>query len=280
MPEDHLQLPGHSTQIRSVAKALNIIEILAKTKKELALSEIARSLKLAKSTAHGLISTLRDFGYVEQSPFTGKYKLGLRLFEIGNIVAHGWDVRAVAGPYIQCLVDELGETVHLVILDKGEVLYIDKRESRQSLRIVSQVGMRLPAHCTGVGKVLLAFLPAGEVKQIIADRGLPRFTRNTITDFRKLEDELALVRELGYALDNEEIMDSLRCVAAPIRDHSGKVVAAASVSGPVSRLAGEKFTQLVKLLVRTAADVSAGLGYRPSLKPVETGRQGVPIRRN
>ncbi len=98
-----------------------------------------------------------DFGYIDQSPFTGKYKLGLRLFELGNIVANRLDLRTIAAPYIQRLVETTGKTVHLTILDKGEVLYIDKCESHQSLRIVSQVGMRLPAHCTGVGKVLLAF---------------------------------------------------------------------------------------------------------------------------
>ncbi|ADL07166.1 IclR family transcriptional regulator [Thermosediminibacter oceani] len=251
-----------TSQIRSVAKALKIVDVLAEAKGELALGEIATKLGLAKSTVHGLLSTLRDFGYVEQSVFTGKYKLGLRLFELGNIVAHGWDVHSVAAPYIQRLVDELGETVHLVVLDKGEVLYIDKRESRHSLRIVSQVGMRLPAHCTGVGKVLLASLPPDEVRRIVAAKGLPRFTKNTITDLETLEKELARVRAQGYAIDNEEIMDSLRCVAAPIRDHSGKVCAAISISGPVARLEGEKLALAIKQVTRTAAEISADLGYQ------------------
>lgn len=251
-----------NSQIKSVAKALKIIDILAEAKGELSLGEIANKLGLAKSTVHGLLSTLRDFGYVEQSNFTGKYKLGLRLFELGNVVAHGWDVRTVAAPYIQRLVDELGETVHLVVLDKGEVLYIDKRECRHSLRIVSQVGMRLPAHCTGVGKVLLASLSPEEVRRIVATKGLPRFTKNTITDLETLEKELAKVRAQGYAIDNEEIMDSLRCVAAPIRDHTGKVCAAISVSGPVARLEGEKLTLAIKQVTQTAAEISAELGYQ------------------
>ncbi|MCF6095608.1 IclR family transcriptional regulator [Thermovorax subterraneus] len=257
-------------QIRSVAKALKIIDILAEARKELALHDIAQKLGLAKSTVHGLLATLKSFGYVEQSPFTGKYKLGVRLFEIGNIVAHSWDVRAVAAPYIQKLVNELEETVHLVVMDKGEVLYIDKRESLQSIRIVSQIRMRLPAHCTGVGKVLLAYLPSSEVKRIIAQKGLPRFTKNTITDPKALEEELVKIRIQGYAIDNEEIMDSLRCVAAPIRDHTGKVCAAISVSGPVARLDGEKLKLAIDLVTKTAKDISAGLGYREELvgKPV------------
>ncbi|MBC7325270.1 MAG: IclR family transcriptional regulator [Moorella sp. (in: Bacteria)] len=252
----------HTSQIRSVAKALMILDLLASHQGEMSLGEIARELDLPKSTLHGLLSTMRDFGYLEQSPFDGRYRLGVRLFEIGNIVANNWDVRKVAAPHIQKLVEAMEETVHLVVLDKGEVLYIDKRESRQSLRIVSQVGMRLPAHCTGVGKVLLAYLPPAEVRRIIAARGLTRYTRNTITDPRRLEMELERIRAAGYAVDNEEIMDSLRCVAAPIRDHNGKVCAAVSISGPVARLQGDRFTLAVELVTRTAAEISAGLGFR------------------
>lgn len=255
---------GETTRIRSVAKALMIINYLASSPREMPLAKIAAKLGLAKSTAHGLLATLKDFGYVEQSPFTGNYKLGIRLFEIGSIVANSWDVRATAAPYIQRLVDEIGETVHLVVLEKGEVLYIDKRESHQSLRIVSQVGMRLPAHCTGVGKALLAHLSRAELKKIIAAKGLPRFTANTITDVQKLERELQLVRERGYAVDNEEIMDSLRCVAAPIFDHNGGACAAISISGPVARLTGEAFERAAALVVQTAADISTALGYKPA----------------
>ncbi|MDN5348250.1 MAG: IclR family transcriptional regulator, regulon repressor [Clostridia bacterium] len=263
MEETRSLTANRNHQIRSVARALKILDVLGNAGAELALAEIAAQLGLPKSTVHGLLSTLRDFDYIEQSPFTGKYRLGIRLFELGNAVARNWDVRTVAGPYIQRLLEEIGETVHLVVLDKGEVLYIDKRECRDAtLRIVSQVGMRLPAHCTGVGKVLLAHLPASEVKQIISQKGLPRFTKNTITDPKKLEEELAKIREQGYAIDNEEIMPSLRCVAAPIRDHTGKVIAAISVSGPVSRLSGEKFGRAIKSVTETALTISRDLGYR------------------
>ncbi len=253
----------HPPQIRSVAKALMILDLLAASQREMSLAELAREMDLPKSTLHGLLSTLRDYGYIEQSAFDGRYRLGVRLFEIGNAVANNWDVRRVAAPYIQQLVEELEETVHLVILDKGEVLYIDKRESRQSLRIVSQVGMRLPAHCTGVGKVLLAYLHPGEVKRIIALKGLPRYTRNTITDPHRLEAELEKIRSQGYAIDNEEIMDSLRCVAAPLREYNGKVCAAISVSGPAARMDGERLQLVIDRITRTAAEISARLGYRP-----------------
>ncbi len=251
-----------NSRIQSVARALSIVDILAKARGELALNEIAVRLSLPKSTVHGLISTLKDFGYIEQSAFTGKYKLGVRFFEVGHIVAQGWEVRTVAAPYVNQLLEELGETVHLVVLDKQEVLYIDKRESSRSLRIASQVGMRLPAHCTGVGKVLMAHLSAEERRELIDKKGLPRFTRNTLTDVEALDDELTRVRIQGFAIDNEEIMDSLRCVAAPIRDQSGNVISAISLSGPVSRMKGERFEKAIRRVRETAEEISACLGYR------------------
>jgi len=250
------------TQVKSVAKALMILNVLAEHQREMSLGDIAKEMQMAKSTAYGLLATLRDFGYIDQSPLDGKYRLGIRLFEVGNIVANNWDVRQVAGPFIQTLVDGVGETVHLVVLDKGEVLYIDKRESTKSLRIVSQVGTRLPTHCTGVGKVFLANLPIDEVRRIIATKGLSRYTKNTITDLSRLEEELNLVRRQGYAMDNEEIMESLRCVAVPLRDHTGKVCAAISVSGPVSRFDAEQLESIVNLIVHIGQEISKNLGYR------------------
>ena len=250
------------SRIQSVARALAILNVLAEARTELALHEIAERMGLAKSTVHGLISTLKDFGYIEQCAFTYKYKLGLRLFEVGSIVALGWDVRTVAAPYIQKLLEEMRETVHLVILDKHEVLYIDKRETMESLRIASQVGMRLPAHCTGVGKTIMAYLDHKESQEIIRKKGLPRFTCNTITDPLTLEAELGRIREQGYAVDNQEIMDSLKCVAAPIRNQSGKVISAISISGPISRMQGERFQKAIDLVVRTGNTISEKLGYR------------------
>ncbi|MDW7674491.1 MAG: IclR family transcriptional regulator [Bacillota bacterium] len=252
-----------SDQIRSVARALKILNLLGNANGEMALADISNQLGLAKSTVHGLLSTLRDFNYVEQSSFTGKYKLGISLFELGNVVARNWDLRTVAIPYIQKLLEETELTVHLAILDHGEVLYIDKREYKDvSLRIVSQVGMRLPAHCTGVGKVLLAYLSKNEVKRIITQKGLPLYTDNTISDLETLEKELAAIRQRGYALDREELMNSLGCVAAPIRNHEGNVIASISVSMHLSRLVGEKLDEVVAKVTETAKAISRGLGFR------------------
>ncbi len=252
-----------SPVIRSVAKALAIIDLLALKQRAMSLGEIADEMDLPKSTAHGLISTMRDFGYLEQSYFDGSYRLGVRFFEIGNVVASNWDVRKAAAPFIQKLVNDIEETVHLVVLDKGEVLYIDKLESNHSIRIVSQVGTRLPAHCTGVGKAMLAYLESDEVDYIIKTKGLTSYTQNTITDPNILKAELQEIRVSGYAVDNGEIMASLRCVAAPIMNHKGNACAAISISGPFSRLEGDRFLQVVEKVILTAEDISMELGYKP-----------------
>jgi len=253
-----------NSQIHSVAKALSIINLLAEKKQGMSLAEISRKMGMAKSTAHGLISTLRDYGYIEQSVFDGNYKLGIALFEVGCKVANNIDVREIASDFMQQLVNEIGETVHLVVLDKDEVLYIDKHESTQSLRIiVSEVGSRLPVHCTGVGKVLLANLPSAEVQRIIKNKGLKRYTSNTITDEKKLQKELEVIREQGFGEDKEEIMDGLRCVAVPIWDYKNKVCASMSISGPCSRMTDQRTCELRNHLLAAAKEISASLGYRP-----------------
>ncbi len=260
MDDSSVKKPAETSQIRSVAKALTIIDVLSTCKEGMPLVQIAKKMGIAKSTLHGLLSTLRDFGYVEQSPFTGNYKLGIRLFEIGNMVARSWDVRTVAKAHIHQLVNDVSETVHLAVLDKGDVLYIDKRECEQNLRIVSEVGMRLPAHCSGVGKALLAYLSRPELKRIIKEKGMKRYTKNTITDFETLEKELAKIRERGYAYDREEIMDNLLCVAVPIFNHQKEVCAAISISGPSFRMK-EKLDELTEKVCQTAKEISRGLGY-------------------
>jgi DNA-binding IclR family transcriptional regulator len=252
-------------QIRSVAKSLMILDLLSESRQGMPLTAIARKMEMAKSTVHGLLSTMRDYGFVEQSEFDGNYKLGNKLFELGSKVADNWDVHRIAPPYMQKLVDAMKETVHLVVLDKGEVLYIDKYESEgtQSFQIVSKIGSRLPAHCTGVGKVLLAFLPPQEAQQIISQKGLTRYTKNTITDPAGLELEFQKIRNQGFAEDNEEIMDSLRCVAAPIWDYNGKVSSAISISGPSTRMNEEKMQLCTKYILQIAKEISVCMGYRP-----------------
>jgi DNA-binding IclR family transcriptional regulator len=248
-------------KIQSVARALTLLEQLAGRGGRASLADLARDLELSRSTVHGLLATMRHHGFVAQDA-TGQYVLGIKLFELGTVAVSRLDLRAIAGPVLQRLVDEIQETVHLVIGDNLEVVYIDKRESPQSMRIVSQVGHRLPAYCTGVGKVLLAFKPPEDLDRLLAGATLRPQTGNTITDKELLKTHLAQIRNRGYALDNEEIIEGLRCIAAPIRDHTGQVVAALSISGPSIRLKPDKVEDMIPKVIEAATDISHQLGHR------------------
>jgi DNA-binding IclR family transcriptional regulator len=222
-------------RLSSVANAIRLTKAFSEQEYEMGISALASRLGLAKSTVHRLATTLVEYDMLEQNKETGKYRLGLAFFELGTLVRRKMDVTTEAQGEIHALADSSGETVQLAILDHLTVLYIRIRESRQAIRLSSGLGSRAPAHCTGVGKALLAFQSAEVVQQVI-DNGLKRYTENTIVEPDKLRAELASIRARGYAIDDEEIEIGLRCVAAPIRDHSGQVVAAISVAAPVQRM--------------------------------------------
>jgi DNA-binding IclR family transcriptional regulator len=237
------------------------VEALAGMKREMSLTELAQQMQWPKGTVHGLLSTLRDYHYIEQSTETGRYRLGVRLFELGALAASRWDARAAAKPQMLQLNALLGETVHLATEDQGEVLYLEKIDSSHLLRIVSEVGIRLPMHCSGLGKVLLAYKTSAELRWIVSQRGLPPLTPHTITSLSLLERELAEIRRNGYGFDNGEVMEGLRCVAAPIRDANSRVRYAISVSGLASNIQGDRLEKIIAAVLEAARLISAGLGY-------------------
>lgn len=251
-----------TSHVQSVARSLMLLDLLAMENREMSLTEIAKAVGWPKTTVHGLIATLRDYRYVDQSPVTGRYRLGVRLFELGNTVARGWDIRASARPAMQDLNSRLGEMIQLATEDKGEVLYLEKLDSTHMLRIVSEIGARLPMHCSGLGKVLLAYKSPAEIRWILSKHGMRRMTARTITDRDTLEAELIKVRRQGFAVDDGEIMDSLRCVAAPIHDRDGHVKYAISVSGLAGNMQGERFEWICGELLRTADSISYMMGCR------------------
>jgi len=235
---------------------------MARENREMSLTEISEKMGWPKSTVHGLLATLREYHFVDQSVQSGHYCLGIRLFEFGHMVARNWEIRSVALPQMQALNRKHGEMVQLATEDRGEVLYIDKLDSKHLMRIVSEIGARLPIHCSGLGKVLLAYKSPAEVKWILAKHGMPRMTARTITDPMEMDAELAKVRKQGFAVDDREIMDSLRCVAAPIFDREGDVRYAISVSGLADSLTGDYFNTVLKSLLETASEISFMMGYR------------------
>ncbi|WP_216093619.1 IclR family transcriptional regulator [Sporolituus thermophilus] len=249
--------------IQSVVRAFNILNYLAAHRTGESLSNISRGIGLSKSTTHSLISTLEQLGYVQQDQSTGKYYLGMKLFELGQVVHANMDLRKIAMPYLSELAKKYEETVHLAVLSKGEVVYIDKVDSPRSIRIASQIGGRNPAYCTGVGKVLLASLSDAELAKTLKNVDFRRFTENTITDALSLKKHLEEVRQRGYAFDREEFEIGLFCIAAPIKNHKGNVIAAISLSGPTARMTNGNLEQMIEDLTGTAKLISKQLGFKP-----------------
>jgi DNA-binding IclR family transcriptional regulator len=251
--------PPRRYQIKVLEKALAVLDLLGEAEGALTLSEVSERLTLSKPTAFRILSVLDQASYLERAPGSQGYRLGLKLARLGARVDRTTAFQKVARPFLVELKERCGETVHLTVLENGEALYLDKIEGQRAVRVVSRVGMRLPAHCSGVGKVLLAYLPDDEVAEVIRERGLARLTPNTITDRTALRAELKRIRERGFAIDNEEIEVGLKCVAAPIRDASGEVRAALSISGPKFRFNEAETKKLVNLVVRTSEQISSAI---------------------
>jgi DNA-binding IclR family transcriptional regulator len=251
-------------RLSSVANSIRLTKAFSENEFEMGISALANRLGLAKSTVHRLATTLVEYDILEQNRETGKYRLGLALFELGTLVRRKMDVTMEAQPEIHSLAESSGETVQLAILDHLSVLYIRIRESRQAVRLSSGLGSRAPAHCTGVGKALLAYQPP-EVVRMVIDNGLKRFTDKTLVDADALIQELASIRTRGYAIDDEEIEVGLRCIAAPVRNHTGLVIAAISVSAPVQRMSKKNVATTIPTVVAAADAISRRLGYMPSL---------------
>jgi DNA-binding IclR family transcriptional regulator len=227
------------------------------------LAEISAGLGLNKSTALRLLEPLREFGLVEQDAATGRFDLGSRAATLGQAFLSRLDLRAIAQPELRRLVEASGETAHLVIYDHPEVVYVDKLESPSPVRMHSEIGKRMPAHSTATGKVFLAHLGEKPVREVIA-AGLEQRTERTLTDGAAFRAELDAVRERGWAGDDVENEEGVRCAAAPVFDHTGAVRAAVSVSGPTMRVPRERLSELGALVRDTARSVSERLGAVPA----------------
>ncbi|AGY76607.1 IclR family transcriptional regulator [Clostridium autoethanogenum] len=252
-----------SNFIQSVDRALQILECFSKEENELGVTQIANMLDFYKSTTFGLLSTLENRGYLKQNPESGKYRLGIKLFELGKLVEENMDLRTSAIPYLKGLVDKYGETAHLAMKDGNEVIYIDKVEGKNAIGIInSQVGRVARMHCTGVGKAVLAFMSEEDIEKIIENIKFNRYTSNTITDKNKLKEELKKIRKKKYSVDNEEIEIGLKCVAAPIINYDDEAVGSISVSGPTSRMNDEKMNLIAEDVKKVSIEISRVLGYK------------------
>ena len=250
-----------SATIQSIERAVAILRAFSEEEPELGVTELGRRLGLHKSTVSRILKTLEQEGLVNQNPQTSKYRLGLGLISLAGVALGRLDVRGVAQPHLNALVEASGETVNVTVLDGDECVNIERVASPKPIRYVGWIGRRTPTHCTAAGKVLLAHLPPHK-RQEILQQPLKRYTESTIVDVACLEASLVEVRRQGYAIVHEEFEEDFSAMAAPVFAHDGTAVAAITVSGPTYRLGPGQIEAFLELLVGTAQTISAGMGYR------------------
>jgi IclR family acetate operon transcriptional repressor len=249
-----------ASSVQSIERAIAILKAFSSEKGELGVTELSRQLNLHKSTVSRLLASLQREGLVEEDLVTRKYRLGMALVTLGGLVLQRLDVPQTARPLMARLSATTQETVILAIKDDVEAVNVAQVPSPQMVKHIEWVGRRTPLHCTAVGKVLLAFSPVAE-QQAFMDRGLSRYTSNTIIETNTLCEELVRVRDQGYATGSEEFEIGLNEVAAPIRDHTGEVAASISVSGPAFRLSPDRFSSVAEYVQQSAHTLSGQLGH-------------------
>ena len=257
----HRKTPQPTYRVQVLDRALEILRVLGESESDRSLAELCATLKLHKSTVHRLMMVLESHRLVEKHPDTGRYHLGLRLFELGSKAISVLNLRERSRPFLDQVLSATQETVHLCILDEGEILYLEKLEPQRSVRLASRAGRRVPAYCTSVGKAILAELPEAEVDAIIRRSGLKQITPNTITTPAAFKEELRKIRAKGYSIDDEENEEGVRCVGAVVRGYSGRPAAAISVSGPAFRVSKANIAEIAKPVMQAAAALSRELGY-------------------
>lgn len=247
--------------VRAIAKACTLLDLLTEAKRPLSLGELTQSSGWAKSTVYGLLSSMRSCGLVEQDAQSGRYTLGVRLFEYGSAVNSTRSIIALSKEPMDRLVQATGESASLSMLDRGEALVLAHAEADSGFHIVSETGAHLPAFCTAQGKALLSPLPDASVKRIF-EAQFQQFTPHTVSSTDALLSELQSVREKGFAIENGEFKIGIRGVAAPIRDHSGTIRYSIGLIGMFRRIDSDEFRAATAEVIKTAAALSEALGYR------------------
>ncbi|WP_329285243.1 IclR family transcriptional regulator [Streptomyces sp. NBC_00691] len=249
--------------VPAVTRAFDVLELFLEGDGILSAPEITRRLQLPRTTTHELVTTLTARNYLVPVPGQpGRYRLGVRTYQLGSRYAEQLDLAAEGHQVAREVADTCGETVHVAVLEDMDVIYIAKVDSTHAVRMVSAAGRRLPAHCTAVGKMLLATLPEAELEERLDGYDLAGMTPRSITDPDALRAALAEIRILGVAGEQQESNPDVSCVAAPVRDRSGRVVAALSVSVPVHRWSEDRENELTALAVQGAGRLAERLGYR------------------
>lgn len=243
--------------VQSLERALDILEMLGRSEGELGVTEIGPQVGLANGTVHRLLSTLTLRGYARQNPQTRKYALGPKSLMLSSSARER--LGPLARPYLTELMEVSRESANLAALERNAVVYIEQVPAQRMVRMLTEVGNRVPPHSSGTGKVLLAYQPDEVTDAVIRQSGLPRFTEHTITDEARFREELALTRVRGYAVDSEEMEEDVRCLAAPVYFPDGQILAAMSISGPAGRLSESRIEDLIPHIKRIANSFSQSL---------------------
>ncbi|WHZ57757.1 IclR family transcriptional regulator [Metabacillus hrfriensis] len=248
--------------VQSLERALTLLNKLSEYPEGIQISRLAEQVGLTKSTVHRLLATLTNMNYTIKDEETDKYKIGLQVLFLSRNLINNINVVTIAKPFLEKLCQEVNETIHLCIEDRGEVIYIDKIESNQTIRMYSRIGSRAPIYCTAVGKVLLSGMDKDKKNETISKMKFIPKTPTTITSKEEFLEEIEKVDSQGYALDNSENEASLMCIAFPIFDHNGKIIASFSVSGPNNRVTPELIeTSLIGKMKQCSIEISRNLGY-------------------
>lgn len=246
--------------IKSIEKALDLLELLSDNQREMGVTEIAQELNMGTSTVYRLLTTLKCRGYIIQDRQTSKYTLGAKLFILGSKVQNIATLIKIVTPFLKSLSQSIDETINFGILEDKEVICLYKIESKEMLRAGLEVGAKIPAHCTALGKILLAFLSESEIRMLYGDNEkLSTFTPNTISSLEELKESLKKIKKQGYAIDKEEFKKGVNCLGIPIINSKGKTIAAISIAGPASRFSLLEMEKTRNILLNLSLDISKQL---------------------
>jgi DNA-binding IclR family transcriptional regulator len=248
-----------NSSVRAVERALQLIEVFARSRGPLSITDLARTLELAPSTVHRLVQTLMALGYVVQYAESKRYGVGRGIAEVTRTMVLKYEFTRHAQPFLERLVEQTGETASLSALYGPSAIYLNQAESRNVMRVSNGVGSLVPLHCTAIGKVFLADFAPRTLRDTLKHTGLEAMTAHSITSRKLLDKELESVKRQGYAMDDEEFAIGARCIATPLRGSSGTVIAAISLSAPSSRLPLERVPEFAALLRETADEFARQL---------------------
>lgn len=251
--------------VQSVQHALQLFEVFrtSEKKEEFGVTELSKTLGLHKNNVFRLLATLESRGYIEQNLNTENYRLGIEIFNLGQKFISKLGILRLSKPFMEKIVERIDESVYIGILREGSAIYLDIVEAPQTVRIVSRVGKDVPAYCTAIGKIQLAYASEEEINKIYMGARLKKYTENTITSLPVLKSHLRKISEVDYAIDNEEFEERVRCISVPVKDYLGVPVAALSASGPAYRMTDEKmYDDILPVLKKYSKEISKRLGYQ------------------